>query len=320
MTATTTLLRGVCVAALCVVGTACTDPIARLSTMTPPATAPPTDAPYVEATWMGTAGVLLDDGTTAILIDPFVSRPSLGKVATGARIEVDEARIDRWMQMPGVERTAAVVVTHSHYDHLMDAPSFARRTEATLVGSASTVFVGRTSGLSDAKLHEVTPSAPMRFGDFTVTLLTSRHGPALLGSEPYPGNVTTCFELPAKAKDYRTGGTYAVLVQHPAGTVLHHGSAAWVPGMYDAVEADLVLLGLAGRKDTGEYLRAVVDGTGARRVVPIHWDNFFRGFDVPQASLSAARINEFLDHVSDTRPDLSVQALPLGHARTLLAR
>lgn len=269
---------------------------------------------------MGTAGVLLDDGSTAILIDPFVSRPSLGTVAVGKKLKVDEARIDLWMAMPGIERTAAVFVSHSHFDHSMDAPSFARRTDATLVGSASTGHIARATGLPESQVRQVTPGEPMQFGAFTVTMLASRHGPALFGREPYPGNITTEFELPARASAYRTGGVYAIVVEHPAGVVLHHASAAWNPGMFEGVDADVVLLGLAGRKDTRDYVRAVVDGTGARRIIPIHWDNFFRNFDVPLAPLNSAHVTEFLDHIDDTRPDLELETLPLGHARIVLPR
>ncbi|MEM6992328.1 MAG: MBL fold metallo-hydrolase [Myxococcota bacterium] len=296
----------------------CGDPLVRIEQATIPA-GPVTAGPRVEATWMGTAGVLLDDGTTALLIDPFVSRPSLGRVAFARPIPVDEARIDLWMAMPGIERTAAVFVSHSHYDHSMDAPSFARRTDARVVGSASTMLVGRAAGLDDSQLEPVVAGEAMRFGDFTVTMLRSRHGPAVFGREPYPGEIAPGVTMPAKAREYRTGGAYAVVVEHPAGVLVHHASAGFVPQMFDEVEADVVLLGLAGRKDTRDYLRAVVDATGARSVVPIHYDNFFRGFDEPLAPLQSARIDEFLDHVADTRPDLRVRTLPLGRARPVLA-
>ena len=302
--------------ALC---TACASGRSRLDIALLAQTPLPAD-PYVTATWLGTAGLLLDDGTTALLLDPFVSRPSLARVAFARPLPVDEARIDQWMKMPGVERTAAVLVSHSHYDHLMDAPSFARRTGATLVGSASTSAVGRSVGLPDSQVQTAALGTPMHFGDFAVTMLPSQHGAVLLGRVPYAGTIDAHFSPPAKAKDYRMGGAFTVVVEHPSGTLLHHASAAWLPGVLDGVHADVVFLGLAGRADTGEYLDAVVDKTGAHAVVPIHWDNFFRSFDLPLRALRSAHVGEFFDHVTDTRPDLQIHALPLGHARTVLPR
>lgn len=314
MSASTTRLA---TALLLLTTVGCSDELARLSAEEIPE-AKPSESPRVTATWMGTAGVMFDDGTTALLVDPFVSRPSLGRVAFGRPVPVDEARIDLWMKMPGVERTTAVLVTHSHYDHVMDAPSFAKRTDARLVGSKSTALVAERSGLSAEKIDVVEVNTPMRFGDFTVTMLHSQHGKAVAGRVPYPGVVESDFETPAKAKDYRMGGAYSVVIEHPTGTAVHHASAGWNPAMYDGIDADVVFLGLAGRKDTAAYLDAVLDATGARRVVPIHWDNFFRGFDESQAPLGSARVNEFLDHLADTRPDLTVQTLPLGYARPVL--
>lgn len=304
-------------ALLILASTGCADELVRLQAEQIPERAA-TGAPHVTATWMGTAGVMFDDGTTALLVDPFVSRPSLGRVAFGRPVPVDEARIDLWMKMPGIDRTAAVFVSHSHYDHSMDAPSFAKRTGARLVGSESTAIIGERSGLPSERIDVVQPGTPMRFGDFTVTMLHSQHGKAVAGRVPYPGNVESDFETPAKAKDYRMGGAYAIVVEHPTGTAVHHASAGWAPRMYEGIDADVVFLGLAGRDDTAKYLDAVLDATGARRVVPIHWDNFFRGFDEALAPLGSARVNEFLDHLADTRPDLTVQTLPLGHARPVL--
>jgi len=311
-------LARISLAATVAATSACGSGLAQIEASALPETVAPASAPTISATWMGTAGIMLDDGTTAILIDPFVSRPSLGRVGFGRPIPVDDARVDLWMKMPGIDRAKAVVVTHSHYDHVMDAPAFAKRTEATVVGSASTAAIARASGLPDPQIVTAALHAPMQFGDFTVTMLPSRHGRVLLGRVPYPGTVGDDFTMPAKAKDYSMGGAFTVVVEHPAGTVVHHASAGWVPGMLDDVAADVVFLGLAGHRDPSAYIDAVVDTTGADRIVPIHWDNFFRGFDAALQPLRSAHVTAFFDHVADTRPDLRLETLPLGQARIVL--
>lgn len=283
------------------------------------AQAPVPSVPHVRATWLGTAGVLLDDGTTAIAIDPFVSRPGLGRVGFGRPIEVDQARVDEWMKAPGMDRVAAIAISQSHYDHVMDAPAFAQRTGATLIGSASTAAIGAAEGLPPNQIMVAQYREPMRFGAFTVTLLESEHAYRGRGVT-WEGDIPDGITLPAKAKDYKMGGAYGIVVTHDhAGTVVHHGSAAWVDGMYDGVEADVVILGLALHTDAPGYVRAIADATGARRVIPSHWDNFFRGFDKPLAPLRSARVRSFFDDLADTRPDISVETLPLGRWRVLLA-
>lgn len=272
----------------------------------------PTSTPTVRVTWLGTAGVRIDDGWTALLVDPFVSRPGLGAVVFGRTIEPHAERVDAI----DTADVAAVLVSHSHYDHLMDAPRLAARAGAELVGSASTVAVGRAYGLEDLRVAE--PGVPVRYGAFTVTWRESEHGAVLAGRVPFPGEIENGVELPLRARDYKMGGAYGIVIEHPAGTIVHHASAAWLEGMYDGVQADVVLLGLAGHRDVPAYVQAVVDATGARRVVPIHWDSFFRPLSQPLVPLRTARVPAFFETIGRTRPDLRIETLPVLKERVLL--
>jgi L-ascorbate metabolism protein UlaG (beta-lactamase superfamily) len=292
---------------------ACAGDVTPLHARTIAAVAPRAAA-TVEVTWLGTAGVRIDDGWTALLIDPFVTRVGVGAVVFGRGLTTDE------VAARAVDTTdvAAVLVTHSHYDHLVDAPWFAATAGAELLGSRSTINVGRASGLPAVQLHEVVVGQPRVYGEFTVTFVESLHGPAFAGRVPFPGAIDEDVKLPASASEYRMGGAFGVIVQHPAGTIVHHASASWLDGMYDGVEADVVLLGLAGRDHTIDYLSHVVDATGATRVVPIHWDNFFRPLDRPLKPIRAAKVDEFFDTVTALRPDLSIETLPVNRSRVLL--
>lgn len=275
----------------------------------------PAAVPALRVTWLGTAGVRIDDGWTALLVDPFVTRPVLGAVALGTRIAPDaeeiEARVDR-------TDVAAVLVSHSHYDHAMDAPRLAEQAGAELVGSPSTAALGHAAGLDPATVRIVEPGVPLRYGDFRITFLESRHGAVLAGRVPFPGEIDEGVALPMRARDYRMGGAYGIVIEHPAGTIVHHASAAWIDGMYEGVHADVVLLGLAGHRDPGEYVQAVVDATGARRIVPIHWDSFFRPLSRPLRALRSADVSGFFAAIERDRPDLRIETLPLLRPRVLL--
>ena len=107
----------------------------------------PSEAPGVSVTWLGTAGVLVSDGRTDILIDPFVSRYGLLRVGLGLPLHPRQDLIDAWLERLGCRNVEAVLVSHSHYDHSLDAPYFARATGALLAGSESTLNVGRGAGL-----------------------------------------------------------------------------------------------------------------------------------------------------------------------------
>lgn len=274
----------------------------------------PAAVPTVHVTWLGTAGVRLDDGWTTIVVDPFVSRPGLGEIVFGHPLEPDPVRLEALVRTDDV---AAVLVSHSHYDHLMDAPWVADRAGADLVGSPSTIAVGRAWGLPAGQLVDVEPGRTLRYGDFQITFIESRHGKVLAGRVPMPGEIEHP-QLPMRGTSYRMGGAHGIVIEHPAGTIVHHASAAWVEGMYDGVDADVVMLGLAGHRDLPSYLRHVVDATGATRVIPIHWDDFFRPIEEPLRPLGAADVPEFFETIESSRPDLQVETLPPLEERVVL--
>jgi L-ascorbate metabolism protein UlaG (beta-lactamase superfamily) len=266
--------------------------------------------PGLFVTWLGTAGVLVSDGTTGILIDPYVSRFGLCRVIFGMKLHPDRDLIRQWVARTGSVPIRAVVVSHSHFDHALDAPFFARETGAPLVGSQSTRNIGLGAGLPGTQVVAVQPGRTMTLGAFTLTFLESAHGPALFGRVPYPGTVEEPLIPPRPAGDYRLGTTFSILITHPCGTILHHGSAGFVPGMYAGVRSDVVLLGITGRGDTREYLAQVPLQVRARTLVPIHFDDFFQPLEEGLSFLYTSHFAEFCATAGEA--GLAVRTLPVG--------
>lgn len=261
--------------------------VERLAGHALPAVTKDPPAGSVTLTWLGVATLLFDDGETAILTDGFFTRPSALAVATRAAVAPDPGRIAAGLARAGVERLAAVLTVHSHYDHAMDAPEVARRTGAVVVGSRSTANVARGWGLPEERIVEVEPGSPLRFGAFEVTFLTSRHVPL-----PPPAAETLGLEIeeplvpPVPLDAYLEGGSFTILIAHPRGTVLVQGSAGFLEGALEGLRADVVLLGVGGLGRLGRdyherYWQHVPLAVGARRVAPIHWDDFTRPLDEP---------------------------------------
>lgn len=272
--------------------------------------APPDAA--VRVTWLGTAGVLVSDGEAAILIDPFVSRYGLLHVGLRRDIPPMQDKIAAWTAKLSPAPVSAVIVSHSHYDHAMDAPYFATAFAAPILGSSSTANIALGAGMSSSDIVAIEPGSPYQFGRFTVTLLRSEHGPALLGRIPYPGTIDEPLAPPVPATAYKLGEAYSIHVSHPAGSFLHHGSASWVDGMFEGVRADVVFLGVAGRADTAAYLHNVVDAVGAHRLIPFHYDDFFAPLDDGVRPLFNINLNEFFDAVAAHSPAYTVETLPIG--------
>lgn len=281
---------------------------------------PPLDPPppgTLLATWLGTAGMLLDDGTTQLLIDPFVSCPSLPWVAVNRPIQPDAEAIARWVERLGATRVAAVLVTHSHYDHAMDAPGFAQLCDAPLYGSSSTVMIGRGGGVPEDRLHQVEPRQVLRCGGFEVQFLPSVHGPCPIGEPPHAGHVTEPLVPPAHHAAWRHGDTWVLWVRHPQGDFVHQGTADTLPETLQGVTAELCMSCLVWRRSTLDLLERTVDAVGATRLIPLHSDDMFRRPEAGYSPMPGADIAGFFADMARLRPQLRIDTLPLGQPRPL---
>jgi len=235
----------------------------------------------VTARFLGTASVLFEDDRTAILSDGFVTRP--GPLDLLGRIRPHERRIDGALKRLGVSSIAAVFAGHSHYDHAMDAPVFAQRTGAVLLGSESTWNIGWGRGLRECQLRVVHDGETLRFDNFELTFIESRHSPDDLA----PGRVDVPLVPPARLRAWRSDRTWSELIRHDnSRTLLVHGSAGYKPGALFGRRADVVYLGVGalGRQSEAfvdAYWQEVVGQTGAKRVILVHWDDFFQNLDEP---------------------------------------
>lgn len=245
----------------------------------------------VTVTWAGVTTLLLDDGTTALMTDGFFSRPSLLEVGL-RRLTPSTSRIKASLARLGVDRLAAVLPVHTHFDHAMDSAVVAATTGAALVGGTSTRNVGRGAELGEDRLIVATPGVPMAFGTaWAVTLIAGDHCPP----DRFLGEITAPVTPPVKAAAYRCGESWSTLIHHlPSGrSALIVGSAGFIPGALKGHHADVAYLGvgqlgLQPERYLIDYWTETVRTVGARRVTLIHWDDFFRPLDVPLRALPYA--------------------------------
>ena len=233
----------------------------------------------LRAMFFGVSTIALSDGETTILTDGFFSRPSAQQVLAG-RVSPNHAAIDEALSKANINEAAAVLVAHSHYAHALDAPAVCWRTGATLVGSESTLNIGRGYGLGEDQMKLADLEEPMAFGRFRVQLILSDHSP----HPKFQGFIEGPLRAPARAKEYRMAECYSFLITHTSATgrtrsVLIHASAGFKPDCLKGYRADVAFLGVGplGKQSTefrNDYWRETVETVKARRVIPIHWDDF----------------------------------------------
>lgn len=272
-----------------------------------------------ELRWLGTAGFVVRAGATTLLVDPFLSRPSLPRLARGP-IEPDETAL----QAHGPPRVDAILCSHGHYDHLLDAPRLARRTGAPLVGSRTVCNVARAEGVPEAQLIEVPPAGWRGcFGAIEVRFVPSLHGRLLLGRVPHAGTIDAPPRLPLRWFEYLDGGVFGLLLEAHGTAVYHNGSADLIDAEVRGLRADVALVGLAGRSATPRYVERLAGLLAPRAVVPTHFDAFFAPLErgvhrLPGIDLDgfAAEVRRFAPAATVVVPEYEEPiVVPAGDAR-----
>src|SRR5262245_17998549 len=94
-------------------------------------------AQHTTLTYLGVAGWSIDTGKQTLLFDPYVTRAPV--VDEDKVLVPNAAAITRFIPA----HAKAIVVSHSHYDHVLDVPAIAHRTGAVVFGTQSTAELAR---------------------------------------------------------------------------------------------------------------------------------------------------------------------------------
>lgn len=87
---------------------------------------------FVRVAYLGSGGVLIARGHSVVLTAPLYSNPTVGEIAFQSFVS-DQRLVDAYLRRyaPDLVEAKAIVVGHSHYDHLMDVPRVAERWSPT---------------------------------------------------------------------------------------------------------------------------------------------------------------------------------------------
>lgn len=221
--------------------------------------------------WFGTAAFRISAGGTTLLIDPFVTRCGL------LRMLFSRLRTNEKLCAELFPRADHILVGHSHYDHLMDVPAVARTTGATVHGSPSTAAVLRGAGADEAKISVVEPGRAVECGAFRVTFIPGLHGKVAAGRVPLTGEITGAPAPPLRSTHYRVGGVFCFLIETGGFRIMQMSSSDLIDDeMAKVGPVDALMVCLAGRKYTPDFMRRLNGHLKPRFVIPHHYDNFFR--------------------------------------------
>ncbi len=226
-------------------------------------------------TYLGTNALLIRKAGTTVLVDPHFTRPRIWHLF--GKISANPRAVAAGLEQNGVDRLDGVLLTHTHYDHALDAAEVLRQASGVLYGCGSAMNLVNHPGLDKQK---ITPGRRYQIGALTVVFHSSLHlpFPSLIDwLLPMDGQISRPLETPAWFWHYAVGRVWAIQVDQ----TLIFGSAGYLPNSYKNLDIETVVLGIGGLdSQPAAYLenfyREAVLNSGAGHVLLSHWDNFFK--------------------------------------------
>lgn len=270
------------------------------------------EAEALRLTYLGTAGWIIDDGETVILVDPYLTRFKRGAPATWDPADTrdpvaptDTIAPDRALIDSIIERADYIVVHHTHPDHVHDVPYIAAKTGAAVIGTASAINLLRAYGVPDEQLYAVRGGEDYDFGEVTIRVVPSLHSP--LGEKHYYDDRVIADDVtrPVRVEQLVEGRSLTYLLRIGGHEILTMGSMNFIEREMEGLRPDIALVGAAPSHlqitdYTGRLLRALGH---PQLVIPTHWDRFSVPYSASQAQRVEDWVMPFLEEVKAASPD-----------------
>jgi L-ascorbate metabolism protein UlaG (beta-lactamase superfamily) len=264
----------------------------------------------VRVQWLGTAGFRVDHSGHTLLVDPYVTRASIAACAF-APLRSNPAAVARY-----APRADAIVVGHTHFDHVLDVPDIALNTGARVYGSRSAAALCRAAGVPDERVEVVEREAGERpvereVGPFSLRFVPSAHAPIALGRVPFPGDIADCADVPMRVQGYKCGAVFGVEIRIAGRTLYHLGSAELLDAHAEVRHVDLLLLCTAGWTTSQNFPERVGHRLSPGAVLLSHWDDFLRPLEKPVRALPAMQLPRFVERIGRSVRGVRIGTLPV---------
>jgi len=230
----------------------------------------------LEVQWFGTTTLAISDEGETLLFDPFFNHPSFLETISPFSYRPKKEVVQKWLKtIASPLNITAVLTSHSHYDHILDAPIVLEMTKANFYGSPTAIEVVKDKKLTIDRLIPIKVNNPIQIGKFKITPFKGIHPPHFMGMTLASGKLDHPLEKPAALYEYKMGEVFNFLIEHPKGKILFHPSAYITKDPILKTTVDLLILGIANRKSSEELINHIVLPSQSSKILVVHHDDLF---------------------------------------------
>lgn len=262
----------------------------------------------VQARWLSVAAVIIEDGESKIMFDPDWTRPNFFQILGVSRLVSNEELVKTELGKLGLRKVDGIFTSHSHFDHAIDAPIVARLTDAVNYVDESSIKISNAYKDPRIKTISIPQDGVIQIGKFKITAIKRSHFKIrAIGFKFLPGPVPDDFDF--NFWQYNEGQAWMYVIEHPEKTILlDQGSESHVSLLPKTLtRVDALLQGVSNRGTDKRFVSGYTKQLRPSLFIPLHYDNFFKDFDpVDKSELPGVRLNDILDLVKKTVPDIKV--------------
>lgn len=215
--------------------------------------------------WFGAAGVEIKSQRSTLLIDPLLTRPSWTKLFFG-KVAPDKRAIGQH-----IKTADHILISHTHFDHFMDAPDIAFNTGATIFGSPNTCELARKLGVSKNQVRLISAGDCLSLDKYSVEVIKGDHV-SIPGFAPGPSPANP--KVPMGLRDYKMDGNFTFKVEVQKISFLFWQTKATKL----AKQSDILFI---VPEENQNYYKDLLLVVRPKLIVLIHWDYLFRPLTKP---------------------------------------
>lgn len=256
--------------------------------------------------FLGNTTLAIEDNNSGIIIDGFLTRPSLTDLFF-KRINSEPEVVKPILCHAGINsKIQAIIPLHSHFDHILDAPYLSKELGACIVADKTARIISRrTEPREFCEENTDVGIDNYSYGEFNFRVIDSIHlDNGLVGGKIAELNndleegsskvdISVDFSKPQRASSYKEGRTINVSIDHINTDI----NVFIISGSFDDAdkvniesfnEADVIFVSvpLLNKRKNPNFYRLVErllnnpasykDKVLKKKIIPFHWDNLSR--------------------------------------------